>query len=59
MLPTVAVFLRTVGLICCGYRTPALENLALRQQLAALKRTVKRAHFAGTTRHFWILLANN
>jgi hypothetical protein len=50
MLPTVAVFLRTVGLICCGCRTVALKNLALRLQLAALKRTVKRAHFPGHDR---------
>jgi hypothetical protein len=58
MLPTVVVFLRAVGLVCCGYRAVALENLALRQQLAALKRTVKRPHLRRRNRLFWILLAN-
>jgi hypothetical protein len=33
----------SIGLICRGHRAVALENLALRQQLATLTRTVKRA----------------
>jgi hypothetical protein len=42
MLTALIVFLRTMGLICRGHRAVALENLALRQQLAALARTRKR-----------------
>jgi len=44
MLTALMVLLRSVGLICCGHRPIALENLALRQQLAVLKRTVTRPH---------------
>jgi len=40
MLTALMVLLRSIGLICCGHRAIALENLALRQQLAVLKRTV-------------------
>jgi putative transposase len=57
MLTAVVVFLRTISLICCGYRAVALENLALRQQLAALKRTVERPQLRTCDRLFWILLA--
>jgi hypothetical protein len=35
MLAALVVVLRSLALICCGYRAVALENLALRQQLAA------------------------
>jgi hypothetical protein len=42
MLTALLVLLRSIGLICRGHRTVALENLALRQQLVALTRTVKR-----------------
>ncbi len=42
MLTALVVLLRSIGLICCGYKAVALVNLALRQQLAALTRTVKR-----------------
>jgi hypothetical protein len=42
MLTAVVVFFRTIGLICSGHRAVALENVALRQQLAALKRSVGR-----------------
>lgn len=41
MLTAVVVFLRSIGLLCRGHRAVALENLALRQQLAALTRTAK------------------
>jgi putative transposase len=57
MLTTLLVLLRSIGLICCGRRAIALENLALRQQLAVLKRTVARPHLRSTDRLFWILLA--
>jgi putative transposase len=58
MLTAVVIFLRTIGLICSGHRVVALENLALRQQLAALKRSVKRPQLQTRDRVFWILLAN-
>src|SRR5712692_3914971 len=40
MLAALVVALRSLALICGGHRTVALENLALRQQLAVFKRTV-------------------
>jgi putative transposase len=57
MLTTIVVLLRSIGLICRGHRAVALENLALRQQLAALKRTHTRPHLRPTDRLFWVLLA--
>jgi len=57
MLNALLVILRSIGLICRGHRAVALENLALRQQLAALKRTVKRPQLSTSDRLFWILLA--
>jgi len=57
MLTTLVVLLRAVGLICCGSRVVALENLALRQQLAALTRTVQRPPLRTRDRLFWVLLA--
>ena len=40
MLTGLMVFLRSIALICGGHRVVVLENLALRQQLAVLTRTV-------------------
>jgi hypothetical protein len=57
MLRALVVLIRSIGLICCGHRAVALENLALRQQLAALTRTVKRSQLRKRDRLFWILLA--
>ena len=57
MLTALMVFFRSFGLICSGHRAIALENLALRQQLAVLKRTVTRPHVRSRDRLFWILLA--
>ena len=42
MLASLVVALRSLALICGGHRAVALENLALRQQLAVFKRTVRR-----------------
>jgi hypothetical protein len=42
MLTALIVFLRAIGLLCRGHRAVALENLALRQQLAALSRWLLR-----------------
>jgi putative transposase len=57
MLTALVVLLRLVGLLCRGHRAVALENLALRQQLAALTRTVKRPQLRRRDRLSWILLA--
>src|SRR5712691_10097181 len=42
MLAALVVALRSLALICGGHRAVVLENLALRQQLAVFKRTVRR-----------------
>jgi hypothetical protein len=57
MLTALFVLLRSIGLICRGHRAVALENLALRQQLAALTRTIKRPELRTRDRLFWILLS--
>src|SRR5216684_4581374 len=57
MLTALFVLLRSIGLICGGHRAVALENLALRQQLAALTRMVKRPELRTRDRLFWILLS--
>ena len=57
MLTALMVVLRSIGLICGGHRAIVLENLALRQQLAVLTRTVKRPQLRSTDRLFWVLLA--
>jgi putative transposase len=57
MLTALLVLLRSIGLLCRGHRTVALENLALRQQLAALTRTIKRPELRSSDRLFWILLS--
>src|SRR5712671_4475618 len=57
MLTALLVRLRSIGLICRGHRAVALENLALRQQLAALTRTIKRPELRMGDRLFWIFLS--
>ena len=42
---------------CRGQHELVLENLALRQQLRAVKRTTKRPHLRTRDRLFWIVLA--
>src|SRR5215831_6085374 len=58
MLTAFVVLLRAIGLICRGHRTVALENLTLRQQLAALTRTGQRPQLRSRDRLFWIGLAH-
>ena len=58
MLATLIVILRLLGLLCRGHRAVALENLALRQQLAALTRTRKRSQIRTNDRLFWVCLAS-
>ena len=43
MLAALLVVLRSLGLICRGHRAVALDNVALRQQLAVFRRTVTSA----------------
>src|SRR6202040_3225824 len=57
MLTALMMLLRSIGLICSGHRAVVLENLALRQQLTVVTRTVKRPQLRSTDRLFWILLA--
>src|SRR5438445_5581799 len=49
--------LRLLALLDCGDRQLALENLALRQQLAVYKRTVPRPKLRTADRFFWMALA--
>ena len=58
MLAALVVALRSLALICGGHRAVALENLALRQQLAVFNRTVRRPQLRHRDRLFWMLLAN-
>ena len=55
MLTALVVLLRRMRLICSGHRAVALENLALRQQVAVLRRTLKRPRLPTRDRLFWIL----
>src|SRR5712691_8655830 len=58
MLAGLVVALRSLALLCRRHRAVALENLALRQQLAVFKRTVRRPRLRRQDRLFWMLLAN-
>jgi hypothetical protein len=54
---TIAHMLLTViRALCKGRSSLALEDLALRQQLAGLKRSVKRPKLRRRDRLFWALL---
>jgi transposase InsO family protein len=57
MLELLVVLVRALTLACRGHRELVLENLALRQQLTALRRTTKRARLQTRDRLFWIALA--
>ena len=53
-------FLRLLSIICFGSEKTSdltLENLALRQQVAALKRSIKRPQLRRRDRLFWIVLS--
>ena len=56
MLAGLVVLLRSLGLICRGHRAVALENVALREQLAVFRRTVRRPQLRTRDRLFWVLL---
>ena len=57
MLAAFVVVLRSLALLCCGHRAVALENVALRHQLAVFRRTIERPPLRHRDRLFWILLA--
>ena len=56
MTGLVVVF-RSLALICRGHRAIALENVALRQQLAVFRRTGTRPQLRTGDRRFWVWLA--
>src|SRR5262249_19349134 len=56
MLNAILVAVRFVILAFGGHKQVALENAALRQQLAVFKRDVKRPKLHGRDRLFWIAL---
>src|SRR5436309_362892 len=55
MLTALFVLLLSIGLLCRGHRPVALENLALRQQVAALTRTGQRPQPRPRDGLLWIL----
>ena len=57
MISLLLHLLRLFPFLCGGHRELALENLALRQQLAVYKRTVTRPKLRTTDRLFWVWLA--
>jgi putative transposase len=57
MITLLLHLLRLLPFLCDGHRLLALENLALRQQLAVYKRTVTRPPLRRTDRLFWVGLA--
>src|SRR6266404_8251889 len=54
MLNVIFVWIRFVILVLSGHRHVALENAALRQQLAVFKRDIKRPRLHRRDRLFWI-----
>ena len=56
MLSLLLLLPKTIAAIFRNRQTLVLENLALRQQLAVLQRSVKRPQFTNADRYFWILL---
>jgi putative transposase len=57
MITLLLLLLRLLPFLFGGHRQLALENLALRQQLAVYKRTVTRPRLRKTDRLFWVGLA--
>src|SRR3989441_7341838 len=54
---TLLLHLRLLPFLCGGHRQLALENLALRHQLAVYRRTTPRPKLRTTDRLFWVGLA--
>jgi putative transposase len=57
MITTLLHLLRLFPFLCGGHRQLALENLALRQQLAVYKRMANRPKLRRRERLFWICLS--
>ena len=57
MITLLLHLLRVLPFLVGGHRQLALENLALRQQLAVYRRTVARPRLRRTDRLFWVGLA--
>jgi putative transposase len=57
MITLLLRLLRVLPVLCGGHRQLALENLALRQQLAVYRRTMTRPRLRRTDRLFWAWLA--
>src|SRR5438445_8835624 len=57
MITLLLHLLRLLHFLCGGHRHLALENLALRQQLAVYKRTMTRPRLRTADRFFWVGLA--
>jgi putative transposase len=57
MITLLLHLLRLLPFLCGGHRQLALENLALRHQLAVYKRTVTRPRLRRTDRLVWVWLA--
>jgi putative transposase len=58
MLELLIVVVRALSLALCGHRELVLENLTLRQQLAAVHRTT-RCRLRARDRLFWVALAGS
>src|SRR2546430_13000249 len=57
MVPLLLRLLRLLPLLCGAHRHVALENLALRHQLAVYKRTLTRPKVRKSDRLFWVALS--
>ena len=57
MITLLLDLLRLLPFLCDGRRQLALENLALRQQLAVYKRMARRPKLRRSDRLFWVWLA--
>lgn len=57
VLEMIILLVRALALACRGHHELVLENLALRQQLHAVRRTGTRPHLRRRDRLFWIVLA--
>ncbi len=57
MITLLLHFFRLLPFLCGSHRQLALENLALRQQLAVYKKTLRRPKLHPSDRLFWICLS--
>jgi hypothetical protein len=57
MITLLLQLFRLLPFLCGGHRQLALENLALRQQLAVYKRSAPRPRLHPTDRLWWVFLA--